>query len=152
MIPNVSDYLKYVKKASLRVINEGEYEDGQKVIVHQFNRDWIKQVVNEDIKNGNYRIGLLIDGSFNVSYIGRSTDQTLQERILQHTNPNDDHYFDDDHYFFFKEAGNDEEAIEQECIDYHSFGGDEEYLDNEYHPSLPDDNHCPWSGCDHVGS
>ena len=52
-------------------------------------------------------------------------------RILQHTNSNDDHYFDDDYYFFFSDADSDDEAIEQECIDYHSFGGDDEYLDND---------------------
>lgn len=37
----IIDYMKYVKKASLRVINEGEYDDGQDVFVHQFNRDRI---------------------------------------------------------------------------------------------------------------
>lgn len=152
MMKKITDYMKYVKKASLRVINEGEYEDGQEVFVHQFNRDWIKQVVNEDIKKGNYRIGYLLNGYLNVCYVGRSTDQTLQERILQHTNSNDDHYFDDDYYFFFNDADSDVEAIEQECIDYHSFGGDEDYLENEYHPSLPEGKQCPWSDCDHVGS
>lgn len=152
MMKKIADYVKYVKKATLRVINEGEYIDGQEVSVHQFNRDWIKQVINEDIKKGNYMIGVLMDGSFNVCYIGRSTDQTLQKRILQHTYPDDDHFFDDEYYFLFKEADTDEEAIEQECIDYHSFGGDDDYLENEYHPSLPEGKRCPWSNCEHIGS
>ena len=28
----------------------------------------------------------------------------------------------------------------------------DEYLDNEYPPSLPAGKQCPWSDCDHVGS
>lgn len=103
-----------------------------------------------DIKKGNYRIGVIEDVWFIVKYVGRATDQPLQERLLQHKNPADDHYYDDSHYFFISAADKDEEAIKQECIDFHSFGSDE-VLDNDIHPSLPDDTPCPWQGCDHVG-
>lgn len=151
MIPNLKDFMNNVKQASLRVINEGHYVDGEEVYVHKFTPNWIKKVVADDIKKGNYRIGLLNNGSFNVCYVGRATDQKLQDRLLQHTNPNDDHYFDEDYYFIFDAASTDDEAINQECIDYHSFGGDDNYLDNEYHPSLPDGKQCPWKSCDHEG-
>ena len=93
--------MKNVEQASLRVINEGHYVDGEEVYAHKFTTNWIKKVVADDIKKGNYRIGILNNGSFNVCYIGRATDQKLQDRLLQHTNPNDDHYFDEDYYRYF---------------------------------------------------
>lgn len=144
-IPKLEDYVKRMKKVALRVIEEGFYSNGAKIVVHKFERNWVKQIVTEDIKKGNYRIGVIVDGSFNVCYIGRATDQTLQARLLQHTE-----YLDDVYYFDFNSAKNDGEAIKQECIDYHSFGEDE-LLDNEYHPSLPKGDECPWDDCDHVG-
>lgn len=143
--------MKNVEIVKLRVIEEGFYTNGQEIYVHNFNEKWIKQVVADDIKKGNYCIGVIVDGVFNVCYIGRSTDQTLQQRICQHLFEEDNHFFDDDYYFFFEAAETDDDAYNQECIDYHSFGGDDDYLDNDYHPSLPKGKHCPWQGCDHVG-
>ena len=137
--------MERMESAKLRVINEGQYTDGDKIVVHLFERNWIKQVVTEDIKKGNYRIGVIVDGSFNVCYIGRATDQTLQARLLQHTE-----YLNDVYFFDFNSVTTDEEAIERECIDFHSFG-EKEWLDNEYHPSLPEGEECPWDDCEHVG-
>jgi len=137
--------MERVKSAKLRVINEGYYTDGAKIVVHNFEKNWVKQIVAEDIKKGNYRIGVVVDGSFNVCYIGRATDQKLQDRLLQHPE-----YLDDVYYFDFNSAKTDDEAIKQECIDYHSFG-EKDWLDNEYHPSLPEGDECPWDGCEHVG-
>ncbi len=151
MAKDIVDYLKHTKRAKLRVIAGNYYTDGADICVHQFTRNWIKQMVNEDIQYGNYLIGLLVDGSFNVCYIGRSTDQNLQTRISQHTYNNDPHYFDDDYYFWFRGADTENDARLQECIDFHSFGGDDDYLDNDYHPSLPEGVECPWEGCDHIG-
>lgn len=135
-----------MKKAKLRVIAGDYYKDGQEIWIHQYNRNTIKLYVNENIKKGNYRIGNVVDSSFNVCYIGRATDQPLQKRMLQHTE-----YLDDNFYFDFNAAQTDDEAIERECIDFHSFGGDDEWLDNEYHPSMPEGEECPWDGCEHVG-
>lgn len=151
-----SDMLKYTERVKLRVVREGAYRDGDVIGVHQYNRNWIKQLITPDMKMGNYRVGLIVDGVFNVCYVGRTTDQTLQERLLQHTDPEDDHYFDDNFYFDFNVAKTEEEAIERECIDYHSFGESSEavedgWLDNEIHPSLPKGEHCPWKDCNHVG-
>ena len=151
MAKDIEDFLIYTERAKLRVIAGNAYTNGKVIRVHKFTRNWIKQVVPKDIKHGNYLIGTLIDGSFNVCYIGRSTDQNLQTRIYQHTYSNDPHYFDDDYYFWFRSADSDEEAIRQECIDYHAFGGQNDYLDNDYHPSLPEGMECPWPGCNHVG-
>lgn len=137
--------MKRIEKARLRVINEGHYQNGATIVLHQFERNWIKHVVTEDIKKGNYRIGIINEGIFNVCYIGRATDQMLQTRLLQHTE-----YLDNVYYFDYNAAKTDEEAINQECIDYHSFGEDD-WLDNEYHPSLPKGDECPWEGCEHVG-
>ena len=134
----------------LRVFNDYKYRNGQIQLVIPFENNMIKMVVSEDITRGNYRIGVIEDDVFKVKYIGRTTDQSLQTRILQHKNTNDAHYYDNSHYFFYSSANSDEDAIRQECIDYHSFGEDE-FLDNEVHPSLPDGEPCSFPGCDHVG-
>lgn len=68
--------------AKLRVIHNGHYKDGDEIRVYQFDHDWIKHVVKEDIQKGNYRIGRIENGSFHVCYIGRATEQLLQERLL----------------------------------------------------------------------
>lgn len=134
----------------LRVINGDYYRNGQTQMVIPFESNMIKLSVSDEIKRGNYRIGVIEDDVFKVKYVGRSTDQNLQTRVLQHKNTNDAHYYDDNHYFFYSSANSDEEAIRQECIDYHSFGEDE-FLDNEVHPSLQDGESCSFPGCDHVG-
>lgn len=135
---------------SLRVIDGTHYRNGQIVVPYQFERNTIKIQVPDDIKYGNYRIGIIDNGWFKVKYVGRATDQPLQARLLQHKDTSDDHYYDDSYYFFVSAAASVEEAKKQECIDFHSFGG-EEFLDNKYHPSLPEGVPCPWQGCEHVG-
>lgn len=138
------------KMPRLRVKAGTYYRALQPQLVYPFERNTIKIQVPEDIKKGNYRIGVIEDDWFIVKYVGRATDQTLQERLLQHKNPSDVHYYDDSHYFSITPADNEDDAVKQECIDFHSFGGDE-VLDNDIHPSLPDGTLCPWQGCDHVG-
>lgn len=134
----------------LRVFNGDKYRNGQTQMVIPFERNMIKLAVSEDIVRGNYRIGLIEDDVFKVKYVGRSVDQKLQTRILQHKNTADDHYYNDSYFFFYSSANTDEEAIRQECIDFHSFGEDE-ILDNKEHPALPVGDACPFQGCDHVG-
>lgn len=136
--------------ARLQVVVEGEYKDGEDVVVYQFERNWIKMIVDIRFQRGNYWIGTLEDGAFTPCYIGRATDQPLQTRILQHTNRTDNHYYDERYYFHFDVAVDDADAIRQECVDFHSFGEDD-VLDNEIHPALPDGDACPCIGCDHVG-
>lgn len=134
-----------IRKVKLDVIDDGCFSQCD-ICVHQFDRNWIKQVVTEDIKKGNYRIGLVDDHDvFHVKYVGRSTDQILQTRILQHTDDYDDNY-----YFEFKSASSDYVAVMRECIDFHSFGGSD-YLDNDIHPALPEGMECPWPGCGRKG-
>ena len=135
---------------NLHVVAGTDYTNGQQQLVFNFQRDNIKIQIPDDVKKGNYRIGVIEGDRFIVKYVGRATDQTLKERLLQHKNHADTHYYDDNHYFFYSSAGSDDDAIKQECIDYHSFGGDE-YLDNDCHPALSLGEHCPWPDCDHVG-
>jgi len=135
---------------NLRVIAGTDYNNGQKQVVFQFQSDNIRIQIPDEVKKGNYCIGAIDGDEFIVKYVGRATDQTLADRLLQHTNHTDDHYYDDNHYFFFSPANSDEEAINQECIDFHSFGG-YEVLDNKEHPSLPQNSKCPWQGCEHIG-
>lgn len=136
--------------AGLRVSAAGEYENGENVVVYSFERNWIKIIIGERILQGNYWIGTLEDGVFTPCYVGRATEQPLVTRILQHTKSDDDHYYDESHYFHFDAAYNEAGAIWQECMDYHSFGAEDE-LDNKVHPALPEGVHCPWPGCEHVG-
>lgn len=135
-----------MKQAKLRVIEGEYYQNGQELWVHPYTSNSIKMWVSDDIKKGNYRIGVIVDGWFNVCYVGRATDQTLQSRMLQHQE-----YEDDIYYFDFNAADTDKQAIEKECIDFHTFGGDD-WLDNEYHPALPEGMECPWEECNHKGS
>lgn len=135
---------------NLRVFAGTDYINGQKQLVFQFQSDNIKIQIPNEIQKGNYCIGVIDGDEFIVKYVGRATDQTLADRLLQHTNHTDDHYYDDSHYFFYSSANSDEEAIRKECIDFHSFGEDE-ILDNKVHPSLPDGKACYFPGCGHVG-
>ena len=134
----------------LRVVAGTDYTNGQQQLVYNFQRDKIIIQISDEIKRGNYRIGIIEGDWFIVKYVGRVTDQSLKNRLLQHKNHTDDHYYDDSYYFFYSPANSDEEAINQECIDFHSFGG-EDVLDNKEHPALPNSTNCPWQGCDHVG-
>ena len=82
MAKDIEDILMYTEKAELRVIAGNAYANGQQIRVHQFTRNWIKQVVPEDIKHGNYLIGTLIDGSFSSSSVDsnkENEDTTNQE-------------------------------------------------------------------------
>lgn len=135
---------------SLRVIRGDNYRNGKTQLVFPFESNMIKMAVPDNIAKGNYRIGVIEDDVFIVKYVGRSTDQNLQTRILQHKNTADDHYYNDSYFFFYSSAYTDEEAIRQECIDFHSFGEDR-ILDNKVHPALPDGDVCSFQGCDHVG-
>lgn len=135
---------------SLRVIRGDYYRNGMAKLVFPFESNMIKIAVPDSIARGNYRIGVIEDDVFKVKYVGRAADQNLQTRILQHKNRADDHYYDDNHHFFYTAAETDEDAIRQECIDYHSFGEDE-ILDNKVHPSLPEGETCVFEGCDHMG-
>ncbi len=134
----------------LRVISGDYYRNGMTKLVFPFESNMIKMAVPNEIARGNYRIGVIEDNIFKVKYVGRSTDQNLQTRILQHKNTTDDHYYDDNHFFFYSSANTDEDAIRQECVDFHSFG-EGNFLDNKVHPSLPDGEVCAFEGCDHVG-
>lgn len=135
---------------NLRVYAGTDYTNGQQQLVFNFQRDNIKIQIPDEVKIGNYRIGIVEGDWFIVKYVGRATDQSLEERLLQHKNHTDDHYYDDSYYFFYSSANSDEDAINQECIDFHSFGG-EDVLDNKEHPALPNNTNCPWQGCEHVG-
>ena len=136
--------------ANLRVICGDNYSNGKPLLVFPFESNMIKMNVPDSIERGNYRIGVIDDGVFKVKYVGRTTDQNLQKRMLQHKNRGDDHYYNDNHYFFYSIAQTDEDAIRQECVDFHSFGGDD-ILDNTAHPALPNGVACVFDGCYHVG-
>lgn len=80
---------------------------------------------------GNYRLAksLSPDGYLHVSYVGRS-DSDIATRIA-------DHLGEGYRYFRFCYQPSRRAAYEQECRDYHEFGGDKGLLDNEIHPDSP---------------
>ncbi len=77
---------------------------------------------------GNYALGTVEDGTFYVSYVGRS-DEDLNGRLkawLQKRYTS----------FKFSYAPSSRDAFEKECVNFHDFGGTE-ILDNERHPARP---------------
>lgn len=85
---------------------------------------------------GNYALGRTDDGTFFVSYVGRSdsdVNQELKARLtLNYTK------------FKYSYATSSKVAFEKECRNYHDFGGKEK-LDNKIHPSRPSETgwKCP---------
>lgn len=80
---------------------------------------------------GNYRLAKALspDGYLYVSYVGRS-DSDVATRIA-------DHLGEGYRYFRFCYQPSRRAAYEQECRDYHKYGGDKGILDNEIHPASP---------------
>ncbi len=79
---------------------------------------------------GNYLLGHLNQkGALVVKYVGRS-DTDLNERLLDHVGEYE--------HFTFQYASSEKVAFEQECRDYHRFGGEKGSLDNAVHPDRPD--------------
>lgn len=80
---------------------------------------------------GNYRLarGLSPDGCLYVSYVGRS-DSDVATRIANHLG-------EGYRYFRFCYQPSRKAAYEQECRDYHKYGGDKGHLDNQIHPDSP---------------
>jgi len=91
---------------------------------------------------GTYVLGTVrADGSFNVSYVGRSdVDLNVElKKRLASKYPK----------FMFSYAGSSEDAFIKESQNYHHFGG-KEALDNERHPDRPNGFNnlvCPVAGC-----
>ena len=84
---------------------------------------------------GNYALGRVVDGTFYISYVGRS-DTNLNSRLKEWVNNYEK--------FKFSYATSPKAAFEKECRNYHDFGGAEK-LDNKNHPQRPDDTNwrCP---------
>lgn len=85
---------------------------------------------------GNYAYGYIKDGIFYVKYVGRA-DSDLNERIKHGVGQYEE--------FKFSYAINAKAAFEEECRNYHDFGGSDK-LDNDIHPDKPDntDYECPY--------
>lgn len=92
-----------------------------------------QKTINSVIPNGvigNYILGNLDEnGDFQVLYVGRS-DSDLRGRI--------GHKIGKYSHFCYSIAQSPREAYNQECLLWHTNGGDEEKLDNKIHPDKPD--------------
>lgn len=85
---------------------------------------------------GNYAYGYTKDGIFYVKYVGRA-DSDLNDRIK--------HGVGQYKEFKFSYAIDAKAAFEEECRNYHDFGGSDN-LDNDTHPDKPDNTEyeCPY--------
>lgn len=85
---------------------------------------------------GNYALGKVENGTFYVSYVGRS-DSDVNSRLKQWVG---EKYSK----FKFSYATSPKAAFEKECKNFHDFGGTEK-LDNDIHPDRPDNSgwKCP---------
>ena len=104
--------------------------------------------IPNDIQCGNYQFGYMINGEFRPRYVGRSISG-LKDEIEQQRHLKIDEEGADYTHFKYSIADSPERAYEQECRDYHNYGGNQ-FLDNINHPAqLPGKNiHCPKEGCD----
>ena len=99
-------------------------------------------IVDADIKCGNYAFGNETEKGFRVFYIGRS-DSGLLKEINQRI---DDGKADGCKHFKYSIANSPTEAYEKECKNYHDFHPQR----NNIHPAKPKDNghyKCPVEGC-----
>ena len=96
----------------------------------------IDRLVSEGI--GAYALGKVANGTFYVSYVGRS-DTNLNKRLKNHIG--------DYKAFKYGHYSTTQEAFEKECHLYHDFNPKE--LDNEIHPQRPAYTYynCPVAGC-----
>ncbi len=94
--------------------------------------EYNQKIINEIIPNniiGNYALGHLDGISFVVEYVGRS-DNDLLSRIS--------HSLGKYTHFKFSPANSPLETYQKECLNWHDFGGENGYLDNDIHPDRPD--------------
>ncbi len=114
---------------------------------YPYDKQSIRDNVNdEDI--GNYALGYMDGKTFVVRYVGRTDEQSVRERLLQHLNSGE---WPDCTYFAFRYASTAQEAYKLECLNYHDFGGPYGNLYNQNHPAKPANMsylQCPVVGCD----
>ena len=95
----------------------------------------------KDSIHGNYLLGYLNEkGVFKVQYVGRA-DNGLVRRLKEHVSEG---------YacFWYSTCSSAKEAFDEECRNWHDFGGAKGQLDNIYHPDRPNEKHykCPCCG------
>lgn len=85
---------------------------------------------------GAYALGQERDGTFYISYVGRSDDD-VAARLRCHLG--------DYHHFKFGYYASANEAFIKECHLWHDFGGTDGKLDNKIHPDRPSGSRmsCP---------
>ena len=106
----------------------------------------LDNVNDEDI--GNYALGSMNGETFVIRYVGRTDEQSVRERLLQHLNRDE---WPDCTCFKFTYASSAQEAYELECRNYHDFGEPDGKLHNKNHPAKPENMRylsCPMIGCD----
>lgn len=94
---------------------------------YQLIREKVDEVVTST-SPGNYALGYVRNNTFYVCYVGRSDDD-VNGRLKDWVGKKPNRYT----HFMFSYAASSEAAFEKECRNYHDFGENEK-LDNEYHP------------------
>ncbi len=113
---------------------------------YKFDEKTIDKYVPEGVMPGNYKIGRLKDGVFTIIYVGRvdhRQDEGLRDRLKEHIGE-----WNGDLWFDWAKAKDVKAAYEQECTDFHLWGG-AKHLENDKHPRKPDGKtgmNCPICG------
>ena len=107
---------------------------------HKFDKETIEKVVILD-NPGNYALGYIESNSFVVRYVGRSDDQSVRDRLMQHLSDGVDEY----KFFKYSYDLNQTKRFYKECKNYHDFGENKRLL-NKNHPDAPDGTNlkCPY--------
>lgn len=103
------------------------------------------ELIPDEAKFGNYRIGIVDGDEFYVRYFGRSDDNQggLRQRIKDHVGNTITNrakrVYNNSYFFWFEVKSSAKEAYEQECKDYHAIKVPDEdnFVDNEKHPDKP---------------
>lgn len=103
--------------------------------VYPLTRKRVQQVVAKN-QSGFYRLGSVLDGRFQTTYVGRS-DARLQRRLLDHVRERWQEKF------IVRPTSSREEAYRLECLFYHLQGAE---LGNRIHPGKPAgmETECPY--------
>lgn len=102
---------------------------------HPLTRERVRQAVSEE-QPGFYRLGYILDGRFQTTYVGRS-DSCLQRRLLDHVRERWQEAF------VARPTESRAEAYRMECLFYHL---EQPHLGNKIHPGTPDgvSTECPY--------
>ena len=137
------DNQKKFLKNYAQIIQEVLASFSEPIILDEEN---VSSRIEEGHPYGNYIYGHYKNREFVVDYIGRCTQDELQDRIMHRWDKNDNNYNEFEKrgvsHVRFRYAESEDEAINIECLLYHYYRGKQNLINNE-HPSRENEpRHC----------